>query len=53
MCVCLCVESERVCLAFVKQEEMKPGSNSTYPQSDNGMQQGEGVRVCGEIVCVT
>lgn len=29
----------------VRREELKAGSNSTHPESDNGMQRGEGESV--------
>lgn len=43
-CVCVCVCERR--------EGLKAGSNSTHPESDNGMQQGQGESVWSDSVFV-
>ena len=44
MCVCVCV-----CVC-VRREELKAGSNSTHPESDNGMRPGQGESVWRDSV---
>lgn len=44
-------ESGQVCLC-VRGEGLKAGSNSTHPESDNGMQQGQGESECRDSVFV-